>query len=96
MSIPAQESWPLVGQFSSIGSMGTDGSKWLCSEFQDSLVAAGSSGTAFRKCDVPIHLVCLSDAGDLYLALTCFFFFFGNHSHWFAFNFWKTVTEFSS
>ncbi|XP_027758232.1 tyrosyl-DNA phosphodiesterase 1 isoform X3 [Empidonax traillii] len=57
LPIPAQESWPLVGQFSSIGSMGADGSKWLCSEFQESLVAAGSSVTPFLKCDVPIHLV---------------------------------------
>ncbi|KFQ80408.1 Tyrosyl-DNA phosphodiesterase 1 [Phaethon lepturus] len=56
-SIPAQESWPVVGQFSSIGSMGADGSKWLCSEFQESLVAAGSSVTTLLKCDVPIHLV---------------------------------------
>ncbi|NXL65915.1 TYDP1 phosphodiesterase, partial [Chordeiles acutipennis] len=56
-SIPAQESWPVVGQFSSIGSMGADGSKWLCSEFQESLVAAGSSVTNLLKCDVPIHLV---------------------------------------
>ncbi|XP_075007403.1 tyrosyl-DNA phosphodiesterase 1 isoform X1 [Calonectris borealis] len=56
-SIPAQESWPVVGQFSSIGSMGADGSKWLCSEFQESLVAASSSVTNFLKCDVPVHLV---------------------------------------
>ncbi|NXT19047.1 TYDP1 phosphodiesterase, partial [Syrrhaptes paradoxus] len=56
-SIPAQESWPVVGQFSSIGSMGADGSKWLCSEFQESLVAAGSSVTTLLKCDVPVHLV---------------------------------------
>ncbi|XP_064316621.1 tyrosyl-DNA phosphodiesterase 1 [Phalacrocorax carbo] len=55
--IAAQESWPVVGQFSSIGSMGADGSKWLCSEFQESLVAAGSSVTSLLKCDVPIHLV---------------------------------------
>ncbi|KFZ47816.1 Tyrosyl-DNA phosphodiesterase 1, partial [Antrostomus carolinensis] len=56
-SKPAQESWPVVGQFSSIGSMGADGSKWLCSEFQESLVAAGSNVTTLLKCDVPIHLV---------------------------------------
>ncbi|KFM08566.1 Tyrosyl-DNA phosphodiesterase 1 [Aptenodytes forsteri] len=56
-STSAQESWPVVGQFSSIGSMGADGSKWLCSEFQESLVAAGSSVTTLLKCDVPIHLV---------------------------------------
>ncbi|NXE09956.1 TYDP1 phosphodiesterase, partial [Lophotis ruficrista] len=56
-SMPAQESWPVVGQFSSIGSMGADGSKWLCSEFQESLVAAGSSVTTLLKCDIPIHLI---------------------------------------
>uniref|UniRef100_A0A8C6JYJ1 Uncharacterized protein n=1 Tax=Melopsittacus undulatus TaxID=13146 RepID=A0A8C6JYJ1_MELUD len=56
LSIPAQESWPVVGQFSSIGSMGADGSKWLCSEFQESLVAAGRSVLGL-KCDVPVHLV---------------------------------------
>ncbi|XP_032300711.1 tyrosyl-DNA phosphodiesterase 1 isoform X2 [Coturnix japonica] len=55
--IPAQESWPVVGQFSSIGSLGADGSKWLCSEFQESLVAAGRGVTALLKCDVPMHLV---------------------------------------
>nr|XP_027313889.2 tyrosyl-DNA phosphodiesterase 1 isoform X1 [Anas platyrhynchos] len=56
-SVPAQESWPVVGQFSSIGSMGADESKWLCSEFQESLVAAGSRATTLLKCDVPVHLV---------------------------------------
>ncbi|XP_064007503.1 tyrosyl-DNA phosphodiesterase 1 [Pogoniulus pusillus] len=56
-SIPAQESWPVVGQFSSIGSMGADGSKWLCSEFQESLVTAGSSVATPLKYDVPMHLV---------------------------------------
>lgn len=61
-SVPPQESWPVVGQFSSIGSMGADESKWLCSEFQESLVAAGSRATALLKCDVPVHLVCLLGA----------------------------------
>ncbi|NXE48092.1 TYDP1 phosphodiesterase, partial [Casuarius casuarius] len=56
-SVPAQESWPVIGQFSSIGSMGADGSKWLCSEFQESLVATGSNVTTLLKCDVPIHLI---------------------------------------
>ncbi|NWH73061.1 TYDP1 phosphodiesterase, partial [Piaya cayana] len=55
--IPAQESWPLVGQFSSIGSLGADESKWLFSEFQQSLVATGNSVTGLHKCDVPVHLV---------------------------------------
>ncbi|KAM8807191.1 tyrosyl-DNA phosphodiesterase 1 [Eudromia elegans] len=55
--VAAQESWPVVGQFSSIGSMGADESKWLCSEFQDSLVATGTSATSLLKCAVPIHLI---------------------------------------
>ncbi|NWJ05650.1 TYDP1 phosphodiesterase, partial [Crypturellus undulatus] len=55
--VAARESWPVVGQFSSIGSMGADESKWLCSEFQDSLLAAHTSGTSILKCAVPIHLV---------------------------------------
>lgn len=86
-SIPAQESWPVVGQFSSIGSMGADGSKWLCSEFQESLVAAGSTITNLLKSDVPIHLVCLLDASDLYLTLIHLLF----KSYWFASDFWKTL-----
>ncbi|XP_074854861.1 tyrosyl-DNA phosphodiesterase 1 [Carettochelys insculpta] len=55
--IPAQESWPVIGQFSSIGSMGADQSKWLCSEFQESLVALGSSMKTVAKPDVPVHLI---------------------------------------
>ncbi|NXP72884.1 TYDP1 phosphodiesterase, partial [Ramphastos sulfuratus] len=57
LPVPARESWPVVGQFSSIGSMGSDGSKWLCSEFQESLVAAGNSLATPLKSDVPMHLV---------------------------------------
>ncbi|XP_038607679.1 tyrosyl-DNA phosphodiesterase 1 [Tachyglossus aculeatus] len=56
-SIPKEESWPIVGQFSSIGSMGVDESKWLCSEFKDSLVMLGSSGKSQGGHDVPIHLI---------------------------------------
>nr|XP_006122402.1 tyrosyl-DNA phosphodiesterase 1 isoform X1 [Pelodiscus sinensis]XP_006122403.1 tyrosyl-DNA phosphodiesterase 1 isoform X1 [Pelodiscus sinensis]XP_014428746.1 tyrosyl-DNA phosphodiesterase 1 isoform X1 [Pelodiscus sinensis] len=55
--IPAQESWPVIGQFSSIGSMGADQSKWLCSEFQESLVTLGSNTKTLAKPDVPIHLI---------------------------------------
>uniref|UniRef100_A0A8C4VQS6 Tyrosyl-DNA phosphodiesterase 1 n=1 Tax=Gopherus evgoodei TaxID=1825980 RepID=A0A8C4VQS6_9SAUR len=56
-AIPAQESWPVIGQFSSIGSMGADQSKWLCSEFRESLVMLGSSVKTLAKPDVPIHLI---------------------------------------
>ncbi|XP_037359616.1 tyrosyl-DNA phosphodiesterase 1 isoform X2 [Talpa occidentalis] len=51
------ESWPVVGQFSSIGSMGADESKWLCSEFQESLVTMGKEGRALGKSAVPLHLI---------------------------------------
>ena len=30
-------SWPVIGQFSSIGSLGSDQSNWLCSEWLKSL-----------------------------------------------------------
>ncbi|ETE70437.1 Tyrosyl-DNA phosphodiesterase 1, partial [Ophiophagus hannah] len=54
--IPDQDSWPIIGQFSSIGSMGVDQSKWLCSEFRESL---GSSGSNLKNPpnQIPIHLI---------------------------------------
>ncbi|XP_044292119.1 tyrosyl-DNA phosphodiesterase 1 [Varanus komodoensis] len=55
--LPTQDSWPIIGQFSSIGSMGADQSKWLCSEFRDSLACLGNSVKTLTNHDVPIHLV---------------------------------------
>lgn len=55
-SIPKAESWPVVGQFSSIGSMGADESKWLCSEFKESLVTLGEESRTPGGA-VPLHLV---------------------------------------
>uniref|UniRef100_A0A8C6V650 Tyrosyl-DNA phosphodiesterase 1 n=1 Tax=Naja naja TaxID=35670 RepID=A0A8C6V650_NAJNA len=54
--IPDQDSWPIIGQFSSIGSMGVDQSKWLCSEFRESL---GSLGSNLKNPpnQIPIHLI---------------------------------------
>ncbi|KAG8514345.1 Tyrosyl-DNA phosphodiesterase 1, partial [Galemys pyrenaicus] len=54
---PQAEAWPVVGQFSSIGSMGTDESKWLCSEFQESLVTLGKDGRAAGRSTAPLHLI---------------------------------------
>lgn len=31
------QSWPVIGQFSSIGSLGKDTSSWLCGEWMESL-----------------------------------------------------------
>lgn len=56
-SIPKAESWPVVGQFSSIGSMGADESKWLCSEFKETLATLGKEGRTPGKNVVPLHLV---------------------------------------
>uniref|UniRef100_A0A8C4MZR4 Tyrosyl-DNA phosphodiesterase 1 n=1 Tax=Equus asinus TaxID=9793 RepID=A0A8C4MZR4_EQUAS len=56
-SIPKAESWPIVGQFSSIGSMGADESKWLCSEFKESLVTLGKESKTPGKSVSPFHLI---------------------------------------
>ncbi|KAM6467476.1 tyrosyl-DNA phosphodiesterase 1 isoform 1-T1 [Liasis olivaceus] len=54
--ITDQDSWSIIGQFSSIGSMGVDQSKWLCSEFRESLGTLGSSMKTLPS-EVPIHLI---------------------------------------
>ncbi|XP_034274198.1 tyrosyl-DNA phosphodiesterase 1 [Pantherophis guttatus] len=54
--IPDQDSWPIIGQFSSIGSMGVDQSKWLCSEFRESLGSLGSNLKTPPN-EIPIHLI---------------------------------------
>lgn len=56
-SVPEDECWPIVGQFSSIGSLGPDESKWLCSEFKESLLALREDGRTPGKSAVPLHLV---------------------------------------
>lgn len=56
-SIPKAEAWPIVGQFSSIGSMGADQSKWLCSEFQETLVTLGKESRPLGKSAAPLHLI---------------------------------------
>lgn len=57
MQVPDEYSWPVIGQFSSIGSMGADQSKWLCSEFRQSLVTLGNSGKSLTNQEVPINLI---------------------------------------
>ncbi|XP_015278745.1 PREDICTED: tyrosyl-DNA phosphodiesterase 1 [Gekko japonicus] len=55
--VPDEDSWPVIGQFSSIGSMGADQSKWLCSEFRQSLVTLGNSAKSLTNREVPINLI---------------------------------------
>ncbi|XP_077376303.1 tyrosyl-DNA phosphodiesterase 1 isoform X2 [Festucalex cinctus] len=52
--IPGEEQWPVVGQFSSIGSMGVDKTKWLAGEFQRTLTTLGKSSL---RPSPPIHLL---------------------------------------
>uniref|UniRef100_A0A8C6MF93 Tyrosyl-DNA phosphodiesterase 1 n=1 Tax=Nothobranchius furzeri TaxID=105023 RepID=A0A8C6MF93_NOTFU len=52
--IPGEERWPVIGQFSSIGSMGADKTKWLAGEFQRTLTTLGKSSLHPSP---PIHLV---------------------------------------
>ncbi|KAH0502407.1 Tyrosyl-DNA phosphodiesterase 1 [Microtus ochrogaster] len=56
-SVPKDECWPIVGQFSSIGSLGPDESKWLCSEFKESLLAQREDGGTPGKSAAPLHLI---------------------------------------
>uniref|UniRef100_H3D2X3 Tyrosyl-DNA phosphodiesterase 1 n=2 Tax=Tetraodon nigroviridis TaxID=99883 RepID=H3D2X3_TETNG len=49
-----QDRWPVVGQFSSIGSMGLDKSKWLAGEFQHTLSTLGQSSA---RSDPPLLLL---------------------------------------
>ncbi|XP_077569697.1 tyrosyl-DNA phosphodiesterase 1 [Stigmatopora nigra] len=53
-SIPGENQWPVVGQFSSIGSMGVDQTKWLAGEFQRTLTTLGASSL---RPNTPIHLL---------------------------------------
>ncbi|KAJ8309162.1 hypothetical protein KUTeg_014036 [Tegillarca granosa] len=39
------KSWPVIGQFSSIGSLGPDKQKWLCAEFLQSLATVKGSSS---------------------------------------------------
>ncbi|XP_072284003.1 tyrosyl-DNA phosphodiesterase 1 [Pyxicephalus adspersus] len=56
-SISGVESWPVIAQFSSIGSMGTDHTKWLHSEFGESLKALGNGVKTLPKSENPLQLI---------------------------------------
>ncbi|XP_060117545.1 tyrosyl-DNA phosphodiesterase 1 isoform X2 [Heteronotia binoei] len=57
MEVPGEDIWPVIGQFSSIASLGADQSKWLCSEFRQSLATLGNSAESLTDQEVPIHLI---------------------------------------
>jgi Tyrosyl-DNA phosphodiesterase len=41
--------WPLIGQFSSIGSLGNSADNWLCGEWLNSLASGRSSQSLLKK-----------------------------------------------
>uniref|UniRef100_A0A4W4EIZ3 Tyrosyl-DNA phosphodiesterase 1 n=1 Tax=Electrophorus electricus TaxID=8005 RepID=A0A4W4EIZ3_ELEEL len=51
------EKWPVIGQFSSIGSMGLDKTKWLAAEFQRTLTTLGKAGNSLGSAETPLLLV---------------------------------------
>ncbi|XP_033962196.1 tyrosyl-DNA phosphodiesterase 1 [Pseudochaenichthys georgianus] len=52
--ISGEERWPVIGQFSSIGSLGVDQTKWLTGEFQRTMTTLGKSSIRSAP---PLHLV---------------------------------------
>ncbi|XP_030639833.1 tyrosyl-DNA phosphodiesterase 1 [Chanos chanos] len=56
-SIHNEEKWPIVGQFSSIGSMGIDKTKWLAGEFQRTLTTLGKGGNSSTSSETQMLLV---------------------------------------
>ncbi|KAJ1105313.1 hypothetical protein NDU88_002721 [Pleurodeles waltl] len=52
-----EETWPVVCQFSSIGSMGADKSKWLYSEFRESLVTLGKDKRTLTRKESELQLI---------------------------------------
>ncbi|XP_076834000.1 tyrosyl-DNA phosphodiesterase 1 isoform X1 [Brachyhypopomus gauderio] len=55
--VPNMEKWPVVAQFSSIGSMGLDKTKWLAAEFQRTLTTLGKTGSSSGSAEAPLLLL---------------------------------------
>ncbi|XP_069592716.1 tyrosyl-DNA phosphodiesterase 1 isoform X1 [Ranitomeya imitator] len=55
--VAGRESWPVIGQFSSIGSMGSDQSKWLHSEFSESMKTLGKGVKTLPHSENPLQLI---------------------------------------
>ncbi|XP_013392782.1 tyrosyl-DNA phosphodiesterase 1 [Lingula anatina] len=55
-SVSEVKGWPVVGQFSSIGSMGPNKDNWLCAEWRESLSTAKGLG-GLRTADAPLKLI---------------------------------------
>uniref|UniRef100_A0A673MCX6 Tyrosyl-DNA phosphodiesterase 1 n=1 Tax=Sinocyclocheilus rhinocerous TaxID=307959 RepID=A0A673MCX6_9TELE len=55
--MPNEEQWHVLGQFSSIGSMGLDKTKWLAAEFQRTLTTLGKAGKSLASPETQMFLV---------------------------------------
>ena len=72
-------SWPVIGQFSSIGSLGASPDQWLCSEWLDSLSQCrGMMGTPLHHSKLQlvswqVLFFCVADPHPL--TLMNFFFY---------------------
>nr|XP_055028721.1 tyrosyl-DNA phosphodiesterase 1-like isoform X1 [Misgurnus anguillicaudatus] len=55
--IQNEERWPVIGQFSSIGSMGLDKTKWLAAEFQHTLTTLGRAEKSLPISQPQMHLI---------------------------------------
>lgn len=52
-----EERWHVLGQFSSIGSMGLDKTKWLAAEFQRTLTTLGKAGKSLASPETQMLLI---------------------------------------
>lgn len=57
-----KERWHVLGQFSSIGSMGLDKTKWLAAEFQRTLTTLGKAGKSLASPETQMLLVSVSNS----------------------------------
>jgi len=57
--LSAVRSWPVIGQFSSIGSLGASADSWLCGEWLESMSAVrGGRGQLSTGAKPRLQLVC--------------------------------------
>ncbi len=62
MGVTSVKSWPVVGQFSSVGSLGSAPEAWLTSEWLESLTAAKGDQTRLLGEKPKLHLVGLEES----------------------------------
>ena len=56
------QSWPVIGQFSSIGSLGANKDVWVCGEWLESLSTTRGSASMPGPNRAQVHLVSVANA----------------------------------